>query len=288
MLWGALWDNVRLAKSSPRSYVELALNNLPRDEQNDEAFVRIQGARLSTALHSYVSGSTRRTLLPRVEAAFSNGMLQNRDLGLRIVNFRLFTSVAETPAALQQVKGLLAGKLTVPGLTLKPLDRWTLVGQLIAMRAPDAETIYAAEKARDSSGEGQKYAYAVEAGAASAKIKARYFNDYLHSESIQEDWLTESLRPFNSWNQATLTEPYLKQALDALPAIKQHRKIFFLGDWLDAFIAGQNTLQSSREAQAVVHAWLAKPDIDPDLRLKVLQYSDALDRTVLIRQRFPE
>jgi hypothetical protein len=39
-------------------------------------------------------------------------------------------------------------------------------------------------------------------------------------------------------------------------------------------------------AQAVVREWLAGGAIDPDLRLKVLEYSDALDRTVKIRQRF--
>jgi aminopeptidase N len=72
--------------------------------------------------------------------------------------------------------------------------------------------------------------------------------------------------------------------LDALPDIKLHRKIFFLGAWLSAFIDGQN----SPEAQAAVHAWLSRQSLDPDLRLKVLEVSDALDRTVLIRQRFPE
>jgi hypothetical protein len=39
---------------------------------------------------------------------------------------------------------------------------------------------------------------------------------------------------------------------------------------------------------AVVQAWLARQKIDPDLRLKILEVSDSLDRTVLIRQNFPE
>ena len=288
MLWGALWDNVRLAKSPPRSYVELALSNLPNDEQSDEAFVRVQGAHMVTALHSYTSTATRNQLTPSVEAAFSDAMLHNPDLGLRIVNFRTFTSVAATPTALQQVKDLLAGKVVVPGLNLKPLDRWNLVGHLIAMGDPEAQTIYAAEKDRDHSGEGQKYAYAVEAGTPSAEIKARYFNDYLHSQTIQEDWTTQSLRPFNSWNQTALTSSYLTKALNELPNIKQNRKIFFLGVWLGSFIEGQNTLQVSLDAQAAVRTWLAGQNIDPDLRLKVLEASDSLDRTVLIRQRFPE
>jgi aminopeptidase N len=286
MLWGALWDNVHVAKSSPRGYIELALKSLPGE--GDESLARVQGARVATAMHSYLRDGARQALAPRVEAVVASRMLNAPTLGLRIVNFRTFTSVAETPTALDQMKDLLAGKLAVPGLELKPLDRWNLVGHLIAMNEPGAQSLYAAEKARDHSGEGQKYAYAAEAGAPSAETKARYFDEYLHSQTIQEDWITQSLRPFNSWNQAALTEPYLVQALNELPEIKQHRKIFFLGAWLGAFIEGQNTIQNSTEAQAAVHAWLAGQKIDPDLRLKVLEVSDSLDRTVLIGQKFPE
>ena len=286
MLWGALWENVRLARSAPRSFVDLALSNLPKDEQADEALVRIQGARMATALHSYMPTAAREALMPRVEIEFADGMLHNPKLDLRVVNFRAFTGVAKTPAALGQVKDLLSGKLTVPGMTLKPLDRWNLVGHLIAMGDPAAERLYAEEKSSDHSGEGQKYAYAVAAGSASAEVKARYFDEYLHSQTIQEDWITQSLQPFNAWNQSTITAPYLMQALNELPEVKQHRKIFFLGAWLGAFINGQDTLQSCVDAQTVVHAWLADKAIDPDLRLKVLEYSDALDKTVRIRERF--
>jgi aminopeptidase N len=288
MLWGALWENVHLAQSRPSRYVDLALRDLPIDEQADEAFVRVQDARIVTALHSYMSDGARKAVVPRVEAAFFDSMMHNHDLGLRIVNFRAFTAVAETPTALQQVKDLLNGKQAVPGLELKPLDRWNLIGHLIAMNDPEASALYESEKARDHSGEGQRYAYAAAAATPSAEIKARYFDEYLHSPAIQEDWITQSLRPFNSWNQAGLTATYLTKALNQLPDIKQHRKIFFLGAWLGAFIESQNTIQNSADAQAAVRAWLAGKGIDPDLRLKVLEASDSLDRTVLIRQRFPD
>jgi aminopeptidase N len=282
MLWGALWDDVHVARSAPRGYVELALRSLP--DETDESMARIQGARIATALHAYLHETARESVGPRAEAVIAERMLKSPTLGLRIVGFRTFTSVAASPAALEQVKELLAGKLAVPGLTLKPLDRWNLVGHLIAMGDPEAEDIAAAERARDHSGEGQKYAYAVGAGAASAAIKARYFDEYLHSQTIEEDWITQSLRPFNSWNQTALTGPYLTKSLNELAEIKQHRKIFFLAAWLGAFIEGQN----SAEAQATVHGWLAQQKMDPDLRLKVLEVSDSLDRTVLIRQKFAE
>ena len=282
MLWGALWDNVHVANSSPRSYVELALKSLPTE--TDESMSRVQGGRLATALHAYLHDGTRKELAPQVESVIADRMLNAPTLGLRIVSFRTLTGIAETPQVLSQIKDLLTGKLVVPNLTLKPLDRWNLIGHLIAMGDPDAQAIFENEKTHDQSGEGKKYAYAVEAATSSADVKNRYFDEYLHSQSIQEDWITQSLRPFNSWNQTALTAPYLTRALDELPEIKQHRKIFFLGAWLGAFIDGQ----ISPEAQSAVHAWLAGQTIDPDLRLKVLEVSDELDRTVLIRKRFPE
>ena len=285
MLWGALWDNVRLAKSPPKDYVDLVLKSLP--DENDEAMARVQGGRISTALHSWMSDEARKAALPRVESVIADRMLNAPTPGIRIASFRAFTSVSESPDGLQKVKDLLAGKIEVPGMALKRLDRWNLVGHLIAMGAPDAEAIYEAEKARDQSGEGLKYAYAAEAGSSSVEVKALYFNEYLRSTTVQEDWITQSLRPFNSWNQACLTQPYLVQALDELEDIKQHRKIFFLGAWLGAFIGGQDTLANSVNAQAAVQMWLMTHQIDPDLRLKILEAADALNRTVQIRRNYP-
>jgi aminopeptidase N len=282
MLWGALWDNVHVAQAAPRTYVDLVLKALPTEE--DESLARIEGGHAVGALHTYMSDAGRAKYAPLLESVMADRMLHADALGVRIVNFRNFSSVAETPAALGQVKALLAGELTVPGMPLKPLDRWNLIGHLIAMNDADAAELFVTERTKDMSGEGQKYAYAAEAGTPFASTKARYFDQYLHAVDLQEDWITQSLRPFNGWNQTALTEPYLARALDALPEIKQHRKIFFLGAWLGAFIDGQH----SAEAQAVVHAWLAKAQLDPDLRLKVLEVSDALDRTVRIRSKYPE
>jgi hypothetical protein len=52
--------------------------------------------------------------------------------------------------------------------------------------------------------------------------------------------------------------------------------------WLNSFVA----TQTSREAQAIVEKFLARGDLDPDLRLKVLEVKDDLDRTVRIRVRW--
>ena len=122
-----------------------------------------------------------------------------------------------------------------------------------------------------------------EAARPDAASKKKYFDDYLHNTERPEDWVEQSLAAFNYWDQSDLTAPYLEPALNALPQVKRERKIFFVLAWLGAFIDGQD----SPEADAQVHAWLQSGNIDPDLRLKVLEVVDDLDRTVKIRKAFP-
>ena len=281
MLLTALWDDVKIARSSPRSYAELTLSLLPIEE--DESSSRVLGARMAAALHNYLGPASREALQPRAERIVQDRMLHAPTLGLRIVNFRTFTSIAETRPALDQLKRLLEDpQAQIPGLELKPLDRWNIIAHLAQQGEPHTYHLLSSELAERHTGEDQKYHYAAEAAVPDPKTKARYFQDYRETK-IQEDWLTQSLRPFNSYNQQALTLPYLKQALDLLPQIKANRKIFFLGAWLSAFLDGQST----PEAQAIVNQWLQQQNIDPDLRLKVLENKDALDRTVLIRRTFP-
>jgi aminopeptidase N len=286
MLWGALWDNVRVARSSPRSYTELALRDLPTED--DETLAGTLGSHSVTALHLYMTARGRSRLVPQLEQIATQRMSTASTPGLRIVGFRTLNGVAETQAARSTFKQLLAEQMTIPGVALRPLDRWSLVGALIAFGDPDAQRIFTEETQRDTTDDGRKYAWAVQAGAPDAAVKQSYFNQYLLSSidagARPEDWLTQSLRPFNSWNQNSLTEPYVRRALDQLPEIKRDRKIFFLGAWLGSFL----TDQTSADAERAVQQWLTQPGIDPDLRLKVLENNDELERTIRIRQRFPD
>jgi aminopeptidase N len=202
---------------------------------------------------------------------------------LRIIWFRALRGVAETAPARGQLKDLLNGKVSVPGVELRPLDRWSLVTAIMALHDPEADSVYAAEQKRDITGDGQKYAYVAAAARPTAAAKKQYFDDYLTNPARPEDWVEQSLGAFNYWNQPDLTLPYLKLALDALPQVKRQRKIFFGLAWLNAFIGGQQ----SSAALAEVQRFLDSGALDKDLRLKILEVSDELERTVKIRQRYP-
>lgn len=115
-----------------------------------------------------------------------------------------------------------------------------------------------------------------------AKTKQQYFDEYLHNASRPEDWIEISLGSFNWWNQSDLTQPYLAPALDALPQVKRERKIFFMLAWLNSFIGGQQSAMARKQ----VHDYLQAASLDKDLRLKLLEAVDELDRTVRVRDKF--
>ena len=209
-----------------------------------------------------------------METIAADEMLHSPSQDMRITWFRALRGVAESPKARGQLKDMLSGKVTVPGVELRPLDRWNIVASLVALNDAEADAVLAAEEKRDSSGDGKKYAYMAAAARAQAETKKTYFDEYLHNSARPEDWIEQSLSSFNWWNQSELTLPYLGPALDALPQVKRDRKIFFMLAWLNAFIGGQQ----SAAAQKQVHEFLETAALDRDLKLKILEVVDEIGR----------
>jgi aminopeptidase N len=281
LLWGSLWDSVRGADYDPAAYVRLALNNVAAEQ--DESLAASIVGHASGAVHRYiVSPQSQVSLTGELEALAADRMLDDPSKDMRINYFRALPGLATQAAGREKLKALLAGTLSVPGVQLRQQDRWGLVTALIAYGDPGAEAILAAEQKRDPSGDGQKFAWIAQAARPDAATKKSYFEEYLHNSQRPEDWIEGSLGAFNYWNQSALTEPYLRPALTALAQIKQTRKIFFLVGWLNAFIGGQQ----SPEAQMQVREYLRTVTIDRDLRLKILEAADELDRTVAIRKKY--
>ncbi len=277
LLWDALWESVREGRLRPAQWVALAIRALPAER--DEVTVAGLVGYLQTAVRWYLPDPERSATQAAVEAMLRDGMLGSETLSLRITYFRAYVALAQSEPALALLRQLLDGDVVVPGLTLRSADRFRILRTLLAEQAPDAERRLAAQAADDTTGEGKRYAYAAEAARPDPMVKRRYFQAFLDDPALPERWIEDSLAPFNPPEQADLTLPYLESALEALPALKRERRIFFVNNWLAAFINGQR----SSEAQHIVEQWLAHAELEPDLRRKVLEALDALRRTVAIR-----
>ncbi|MDP9170884.1 MAG: M1 family aminopeptidase [Acidobacteriota bacterium] len=274
LYWGALWDAVREAELAPGEWVKLTVRMLAKETDLDITQSLLTRTRTAITRYGAPGGEFEPLLMDRTKNAES--------LDFRIAYFRAFTGASSAPAMVE-VENLLAGSSAIPGVALQQRDRWNIVATLVREGASGALGLVDAEAARDGSEDGRRSAFAARAGAGTAENKSRFFEDYRKDGGAPEDFITTSLGNFNAWNQTGLTLPYLKPSLEALPTIKRQRKIFFINGWLASFIGNQTSVA----AQKVVEEFLARPALDPDLRLKVLEAKDELDRTVRIRARWP-
>ena len=278
MVWGSLWDLVRDARLSPRRYTDAALAAL--EYERDEQIAGRLLARVARASVTYGAAEADAGLRARIESAFLRGASDStRSYGLRKSFFDAYVGIAGSAAALNRLNAWL-DSARAAGEPLRQPTRWSIVTQLASKNHPAARARLAAEIARDSSTGGRRRAFIAGAAWPSAETKRSYFDRYFRDTTLNEDYVTASLGAFNDGEQSALTLPYLRPALDTLAWVQKNRRIFFLGRWLDAFIGGHQ----SAEALAVVDRFLDEhPRLPRDLRQKVLQARDELERTVRIR-----
>jgi aminopeptidase N len=280
MLWGALWDLVRDTRLPPARFSEIALRELPRER--DEQIASVVLDRGIGALVRYASDADAARLLPAWERLLA-ARAQDPSLGygMRKESLDALVGTARSPEARAILREYLAGTRSFDGAPVKQPTRWSIVQRLLALGEPDARALYDAEVRRDSTPEAGRRAFVALAATPDSAVKAGYFRRYLDDPTLNEEWVTASLGAFNDVEQTRLTLPFLRPSLERLEWIRDNRRIFFLPSWINAFIRGQQ----SAAALATVDRLLAEsPNLPVDVRRKVLQARDELERTVAIRR----
>lgn len=278
MLWGALWDEVREARMDPARFARIVMRELPRER--DEQIAGPNMGRAWTAISSYAPRADdalyaewERLLLARsADAALT--------YGARKAALDMLVGTARTEAGRALLREYLAGTRTFDGEAVRQPTRWSIVERLIALGEPEPDALIAAESQRDTTPDAGRRAYIAGAAIPAADVKARYFGRFLDDPNLNEEWVTSASGNFNAPLHSALTLQYLRPSLDRLEWIRDNRRIFFLPRWISAFIGGH----ASAEALAIVDRFLAEtPELPIDIRRKVLQSRDELERTVRIR-----
>ena len=303
MMWGSLWDSVREAELAPAEYVELVIKNI--NVETDEGTIQTLLGRVGTALNYYLPDKKREELAQRLETVLGEKMLSSNTLGQRLTFYRAYLNIASTERAAELLKVVLKVNneatpeeieyfkqnldrhkgqflsMSMPPLRAK--DKFDIVTKLLVLGDKDAPKLLAELETKEKSDEAKRYAYAAKAGIAAPENKAKYWQDFTSNKELSESYIESAFVPFNSIRHSELTLPYLEKALAELPNLKRNRKIFFVNGWLGAFIGGQK----SEAALNIVNKFLADNlQLDEDLRLKILENADNLERAIKIREKY--
>jgi aminopeptidase N len=280
LVFGALWEAVRDAELAPLDYIDFVVRVAPLER--DPVTLASLLARAQVAFLAYASDGQKDADAPRLEQFLVEGMLHSDTPSRRITFLRVFMATAWSENGRAQLKDLLAGTLDIPGVKLSSRDRFRVIARLLALDDPDAKQLLTAQAAADPGADGRRYAFAAGAAVRSAEAKRAYFERFFKEDGLAESWIEAALPPFNTVEHAELTQPFLDLALAALPELKKKRKIFFVNDWLAAFVGGQLDAQALDQ----VGSFAQQPDLDPDLKLQLIEAMDGLARTVKIRARY--
>jgi aminopeptidase N len=279
MLWGALWDLVRDTRLPPARFAEIALRELPRER--DEQIAGLNMGRAWTALSSYAArdgedalyGAWERLLLARSADS-------TLTYGARKAALDMLVGTARTAGGRALLREYLAGARTFEGEAVRQPTRWSIVERLVALGEADPDALIATESARDTTADAGRRAFVAAAAIPAANVKAQYFGRFLDDPDLNEEWVTAAAGNFNAPLHADVTLRHLRPSLDRLEWIRDNRRIFFLPRWISAFIGGH----TSADALETVDRFLAEnPALPADIRRKVLQSRDELERTVRIR-----
>ncbi len=274
----ALWESVRDAQLAPAAFIDFALALAP--EESGDVILAGLLARVESAFRRYLSDAQRDRLAPGLERVLLDAMLAEAPPSRRILLLRAYAALAWSPAALAALKQMLEGSLAIRGVQLRVRDRFQLIARLVLRGDADGARLLAQHAGAERGDDARRYAFAASAALPDAEAKRRTFERFAGDAGLPESWVEEALAPFNAPEHAAYTRALLGAALARLPELKRTRKIFFVEHWLAAFLAGQSEAQALDEVQRFLGG-----DLDQDLRLKVLEAADGLERTVRIRAR---
>jgi aminopeptidase N len=275
----ALWESVREAELAPAAFIDFALALAP--EESDDVILAGLLARVEAAFRRYLSDAQRERLAPRLERTLLEAALGEGAQSRRLLMLRAFVALAWSDAARTDLKRLLEGSLVAPDVSLGERDRFRLIARLLVRADADGPRLLAEAAAAERGDNARRFAFAASAALADHEAKRAMFRRFARDAQLPESWIEEALAPFNAPEHVAYTAPLLEAALAQLPGLKRSRKIFFVQHWLGSFLDGQ----SDAPALAAVQRALAGP-LDADLRLKLLEAADGLERTVRIRERY--
>ena len=269
-LWEYLWAAVRNRALHPAQLVEIALSQAA-NERSDLTLSRL-AERLRIVIDRLLDPDEQLRIVPLLESLAWREIRSSKSEGMRRAWTRALIRWSRTPAGFTKLQRLVSRRQQ------SLADRLATAAALVAGGWVSARKAASELSLDPGSIERRLAVHCLQAASPSAASKHQVFARWIEDDSLPEYWIDAALPYLNHPAQAQLTLPLLKPALEALPMLERTRKIFFVDRWLAAFIDGQRGVA----AHGIIRNFLDRSTLAPDLRRKVIQASNALERDIAV------
>ncbi len=275
----ALWESVLAGTTAPREHLTLLLRAVP-SEPEELISAQLLG-QLRLVYWGYLPDSARVAAAPAVEAMLSDALAAATTVSRKSALWATFVGVARTPSAVARLQRVWRGAETVRGLVLAEPQMTALAEALALREVAGADSIWTVQRGRITNPDRRarfdfvRRAYVADPAQRDSLVAS--FADV--AQRGRESWVLDALGAAAHPLRASHAERYVLPGLQLVEEIQQTGDIFFPLSWLNALLAGQ---QSVASAEAVVQYLDRTPDLPPRLRGKVLQAADDVFRAARI------
>ncbi|HEX7738329.1 MAG TPA: ERAP1-like C-terminal domain-containing protein, partial [Marmoricola sp.] len=180
---------------------------------------------------------------------------------------RMYAATASSPAAVDDVAGILSGAVVIDGLSVDQDLRWSLITSL-ARVGRFGENDIADELTRDTTISGKEEAAAARAARPDADAKAVAWQAAMLDASTPNETARSIAISFNRYDQDDVLAPYIDKYLDAVgdawSNLGPHKAAVALEAMFPRVLASQDLLDR-------VDAWLETADVNPGARRYVVE-----------------
>jgi aminopeptidase N len=280
LCWGAAWDMTRDAEMSATDFVDLVLANIGSEtDAFGAARIPVYAA---LAVHAYSSPANRTALSARWESGVRE-LLMTAEPGSdhQLTFARSYSGGAHSPAALDELQGLLDGSVTIEGLAVDTDLRWTLVTSLARNGRFGADEI-AQELQRDNTISGQEHAAAALASRPTAEAKAEAWEQATVRDNVPNETHRSVCLAFMRYGQEDVLAPYVEKYLEAADDIWERLGTQKASTALEyAFPAPL----ASPELLERLDAWLGSSPANPGAKRYVREGRDDVARALRAQEK---
>ena len=287
MLWQSLADGLSDRRLGLDDFIQTVLTNAPKEK--DPALLRQALGYFALArgyLRAFAPGSDyERRMAAQMESVLWDGLQASRGDRDRALSWLdTYIGVASTPAALDRLEGLLAGKVDAAGVEIDQEIRWDLVRQLNRYDRPGSAALIDAELARDKSESGQLSALGARVGRPDAAAKARYLAK-VQALDGSEPYSRLRVIMVNLYpgGQRDLAEASAEQRLASLAAIDAKADPVFMRTYANSMIPSACTAASVARLERAVATQTA---LGAGTRRALVGEHEADARCLAVREAF--
>ena len=224
-----------------------------------------------------LNSEQRTEQLPKLEKRLLNRLYSDAPKNIKKTIFNAYRSIAYSQEGQETLYRIWNGENQINNLSLNQDDITLLAQTLSLYDHPNALAILSQAKAKlTNPDKRERFEFLEPALSNNLETRSTFFESFRNPKNrVKESWVQTAAAYIHHPLRQKESIRSLKISLELLEEIQQTGDIFFPKRWLDATIG----LYSSEEAYALVIKYLeVYPDIDANLKRKLLQVSDKLYR----------